>query len=106
LTLPVLLNPLGWNHVVVMLLASLVVLARDGGTRARVAAAAILALFSVPRDTLIALAGPLPVSPARGLILGLHAYAGLALFVALLAVAASSRIVDDAGSSPVSERRR
>jgi hypothetical protein len=84
LTFPVLLNPLGWSHVLVMLLAPLVVAARDGGPAARPGLVLLLALLSVPRQTLILLAGPLPVSPGRGLLLGLHAFAALALYVALL----------------------
>lgn len=83
LTLPVLLNPLGWSHVVLMLLAPLAVLARDGGTRHRTIAIVLLALLSIPRQRLAAWAGPLPVGPAGTVLLGLHALVGVALFVTL-----------------------
>lgn len=82
LTLPVLLNPLGWSHVVLMLLAPLAVLARDGRLRRRVTAIVLLAVLSIPRQRLGAWA--LPVGPAAGALLGLHAFAGVALFAALL----------------------
>jgi hypothetical protein len=84
LTLPVLLNPLGWSHVLLMLLAPLAVAARDGGARARPVVVAVLALITIPRLTLARLAGPLPVAPGPGLALGIHALAALILFVALL----------------------
>jgi uncharacterized membrane protein len=83
LTLPVLLNPLGWSHVVLLLLAPLAVLARDGGPRHRATAVVLLAILSIPRQRLAGWAGGLPVGPAAGLLLGLHAFAGVALFVTL-----------------------
>jgi hypothetical protein len=86
LTLPLLLNPLGWNHVLILLLAPLAVLARDAGPRERVAATLILAAISVPHQRLIAWAGAVPVGPAASVLLGLHALVALGLFVALLAV--------------------
>jgi hypothetical protein len=85
LTLPVLLNPLGWTHVVVMLLAPLVVALRDGGPRARAAAVASFAVLSIPRQRLMAWAGPMPVMPTSALVLGVHAVAAVILYVALLA---------------------
>jgi hypothetical protein len=85
LALPVLLNPLGWTHVVVMLLVPIVVALRDGGAATRAVALAALAALSIPRQTLFAWAGPMPVPPLRGLVLGVHAFAALALYVALLA---------------------
>lgn len=84
LTLPVLLNPLGWSHVVLLLLAPLAVLAREGGARAGLAAVLLLAAMSIPRQRLIEWAGAVPVGPAGSLLLGLHALAALALFGMLL----------------------
>ena len=83
LTLPVLLNPLGWSHVLIMLLAPLAVAARDGSPRTRQLAVVVLALITIPRLTLARLAGPLPIAPARGLVLGVHAAAAVILFVTL-----------------------
>jgi hypothetical protein len=85
LTLPVLLNPLGWSHVLIMLLAPLAIAARDGSPRTRQLAFVVLTLITIPRLTLARLAGPLPIAPGRGLILGLHAAAAVILFVALIA---------------------
>jgi hypothetical protein len=87
LTFPVLLNPLGWTHVVVMLLAPLVIAVRDGGPRTRRVAFFVLAALTVPREALARFAGPIPVAPIRGLALGLHAAAAVALFATLLRVA-------------------
>ena len=87
LTLPLLLNPLGWSHVLILLLAPLAVFARDAGPRERVAATLILAAISVPHQRLIEWAGAVPVGPAASVLLGLHAFAALGLFVALLAAA-------------------
>jgi hypothetical protein len=87
LTLPVLLNPLGWSHVLLMLLAPLAVAFRDGGPRARAATVVWLALLSVPRQRLLAWAGPVPVLPLRGLVLSLHAAAAVGLCATLLVLA-------------------
>jgi uncharacterized membrane protein len=84
LTLPVLLNPLGWSHVVLMLLAPLAVLARDAGPRTRVGAVLLLAALSIPRQRLTEWVGAVPVGPAGGALLGLHAFAAVGLFVMLL----------------------
>jgi alpha-1,2-mannosyltransferase len=84
-TLPLLLNPLGWSHLVLVLLAPLVVLVRNASPRQRSAATLVLAALSVPRQRLIQWAGPVPVGPCASLFLGLHAFAALGLFVALLA---------------------
>ncbi len=86
LTLPLLLNPLGWSHVLLLLLAPLAVLARNAGPRERVAATLILAAISVPQQRLIEWAGAVPVGPAASVLLGLPAFAALGLFVALLVV--------------------
>jgi hypothetical protein len=103
LAMPVLLNPLGWSHVVVLLLAPLVIAFRDGGPRTRAAAVVAFALLSLPRQRLMAWAGPMPVRPAPALFLGVHAVAALALYVALLVAAlearAPGRPVTDPGRS-------
>ena len=67
--LVVLLNPLGWTHTVIVALVSLMLLIEDAPAVALIAAGVLL---TVPRETLAALAGPLPVSPARGLALSIH----------------------------------
>jgi len=85
MALPVLLNPLGWTHVAVMLLVPLTIALRDGGPRTRAVAVLALAALSVPRQSLIAWSGPMPIAPVPGLLLGLHAFAALALYLALLA---------------------
>jgi hypothetical protein len=94
LTLPVLLNPLGWSHVVLMLLAPFAVVFRDGGTGARAATVVWLALLSIPRQRLLAWAGPVPVPPLPGLVLSVHALAAVGLYATLLilAVAATRRV--------------
>lgn len=84
LTLPVLLNPLGWSHVVLMLLAPLAILARQAGPRMRVAAMLVLAALSIPRQRLGEWAGAVPVGPSASVLLGLHAFAALGLFALLL----------------------
>jgi hypothetical protein len=86
LTLPLLLNPLGWSHVLLLLPAPLAVLARNAESGERVAATLILAAISVPQQRLVEWAGAVPVGPAASVLLGLHAFAALALFLALLAV--------------------
>jgi alpha-1,2-mannosyltransferase len=86
LTLPLLLNPLGWSHLVVILLAPLAVLARNAGLRRQVAATAVLAALSVPRQRLTEWAGAVPVGPVASVFLGLHAFAAVGLFAALLGV--------------------
>jgi hypothetical protein len=74
--LVVLLNPLGWTHTVTIALVSLALLVEDAPPTAL---AAVLVLLTVPRETLAALAGPLPASPGRGLALSVHAAALLVL---------------------------
>ncbi|HXJ18608.1 MAG TPA: glycosyltransferase family 87 protein [Polyangia bacterium] len=80
MALTVILNPLGWGHTLLMLLPSLVVLGRE---RRGWAPLAVAALLTLPRQALVAWAGPLPVAPAAGLWLGVHAAAAAALLVAL-----------------------
>jgi hypothetical protein len=75
--LVVLLNPLGWTHTLVIALVAAALLAPDG---APLAAAVIV--WTVPRETLERLAGPLPVGAVGGLVLGAHAVATGALVVA------------------------
>jgi len=84
LTLPVVLNPLGWTHVLLMLLAPIMIAFRDGERGTRIGVAFVLAVLSIPRQRLISWAGPMPVGPGAGLVLGAHAVAGIALFVMLL----------------------
>src|SRR5205085_9004595 len=80
--LVVLLNPLGWTHTLVIALVPLALLA-DAPRRALTAAA--LLVFTIPPETLAALAGPLPAPPARALALSLHAGGLLLLLGAALA---------------------
>jgi hypothetical protein len=68
-----------------MLLVPLVVALRDGRPATRAVAVVALAVLSLPRQTLMAWAGPMQVHPLPGLVLGAHAVAALALYVALLA---------------------
>lgn len=75
----VVVNPLGWTHTTVMALLPVALLARDGASPAVLV---VLVALTVPRQTLAALAGPVPVSPARGLALSLHAAALLVLIAA------------------------
>ncbi|HVU51315.1 MAG TPA: glycosyltransferase family 87 protein [Polyangia bacterium] len=89
MALPVLLNPLGWTHVAVMLLVPIAVALRDGRAGARVVAALALAALSIPRTSLVAWAGPLPLAPLPALAVGTHAFAAVALYLALLVEGAS-----------------
>ena len=73
-----------------MLLAPLAVAFREGGPRARGVAVVALAALSLPRQTLLAWAGPMPVPPLRGLVLGVHALAAVVVFVVLLAASRSA----------------
>jgi alpha-1,2-mannosyltransferase len=77
LALAVLLNPLAWTHTALLALPSLALLR---GIAPPATLLAALALMSVPRQTLAALAGPTPVGPATAPLLSLHA-AGLCLIV-------------------------
>jgi hypothetical protein len=73
----VLLNPLGWTHTLLLALPALALL---HGLASRSTLLVALALMSVPRHTLAALAGPAPTGPAVAPLLSLHA-AGLCLLV-------------------------
>jgi hypothetical protein len=77
LALGVLLNPLGWTHTLLLALPALALL---HGLASRSTLLVALALMSVPRHTLAALAGPAPTGPAVAPLLSLHA-AGLCLLV-------------------------
>jgi hypothetical protein len=77
--LVVLLNPLAWSHT---LLLALIPLALLVGEAPPWALGAALVVMTIPRETLEALAGPLPVAPLPGLWLSLHAGA-VALLVAV-----------------------
>jgi Glycosyltransferase family 87 len=96
LALPVLLNPLGWTHVVLMLLPPLALALRDGGRGCRWATVLTLAALSIPRQRLLAWAGPIPVGPAAGLLLGVHAFAALAFYAVILAASASATVLEPA----------
>jgi alpha-1,2-mannosyltransferase len=85
MALPVVLNPLGWTHVAVMLLVPMAVAFRAGGPRTRLVAAGALVVLTIPRQSLVAWAGSMPLAPATGLVVGAHAFAAAALTVALLA---------------------
>ena len=74
--LVILLNPLAWTHTATLALIPLALLWNEAPA---LAAAALVAL-TVPRETLATLAGAVPVSPAAGLALSLHAAAVVALF--------------------------
>ncbi|HEX4406834.1 MAG TPA: glycosyltransferase family 87 protein [Polyangia bacterium] len=87
--LTVLLNPLGWTHTVIIALVGLALVAEAP------ALAAVLVALTVPRETLAALAGPLPVSPARGLALSIHAAALLVL------LGVSLRRAELGGAAPI-----
>ena len=77
-----LLNPLAWTHNALFLLLPAVLVARATRQRAtRIALGVALVALSVPRETLFTLAGPLPFTAARGWILGVHAAAGLTIYV-------------------------
>jgi len=85
MALAVITNPLGWSHALLMLLPPAAVLWRDARTRWLVVT--VLVVFTFPRQSLTAWAGPTPVAPGPGLWLGAHAVAALALFAALCAPA-------------------
>jgi hypothetical protein len=89
MVLTVVANPLGWGHTLLLLLPSLAVLWRQR----RGPAVVIAALLTLPRQALVAWAGPLPVGPAAGLWLGVHAVAAVALLVALFLPEPPSTIV-------------
>jgi hypothetical protein len=74
--LVVVLNPLAWTHTAILALVPIALLAKDNP----IMAATAFLVLTVPRETLAALAGPLPVSPGRGLVLSLHASALFLLF--------------------------
>ena len=104
--LGVLLNPLGWLHTAILLLlpAALVLGAATDpavalGTAARrgsqAAVVLAIAILSLPKETLLGLAGPAPVSAGRVIaVLGLPCYAALALF------ATAAFLVCRSGSEP------
>jgi Glycosyltransferase family 87 len=79
--LSVVLNPLAWSHTLVMALVPAALLV---GLVPLWALGVALALLSIPRESLAALAIPVPVAPLRGLVLSLHA-AALLFLVALVA---------------------
>jgi hypothetical protein len=92
--LAVLLNPLGWLHSAILLLLPAALVLRATGDPALslrpstrlwlgIVVALAIALVSLPRDSLRALALPVPVTPGRVLVsLALPCYGAFALFAA------------------------
>ena len=86
--LAAMLGPLSWTHTATWLVLPGALLLREiGQTPSRsvpggLALLAALVLLTIPRLTLFALAGPLPVGPGRGLFLGVHLLGALLLFAA------------------------
>jgi hypothetical protein len=96
--LAVLLGPLSWSHAAISLALPLALLrgatasetlpaafhplarASLGPIALRLPLGAALVALTIPRMTLFACAGPVPVSPWRGLILSTHMAAALAIF--------------------------
>jgi hypothetical protein len=82
-------NPLAWEHYAVLLLLPAALVWRAAAVqesprraRAMVGLTALgLLTLSVPKETLYRLAGDVPVSPARGLLLSVHLAGALFLFV-------------------------
>jgi hypothetical protein len=84
-----LLGPLAWTHTATWLILPGALLLQETLAAARRGQAAsfpltglsiALALLTIPRLSLFALAGPLPVGPLRGLALGAHAVGALLVF--------------------------
>ena len=94
--LAIVLGPLSWSHVAIELVLPIALLAHalrkqaledrpgPGFLRAVLGLAAVV--LTIPRMTLFGLAGPLPVTPGRGLALGAHLCAALAIFVVAVVV--------------------
>jgi hypothetical protein len=86
--LAVILGPLAWTHTAIWLVLPGALLLRDliqSPSRQPLRALALLAalvLLTIPRLSLFALAGPLPVAPWRGLFLALHLLGALLVFAA------------------------
>jgi hypothetical protein len=86
--LAVILGPLSWTHTATWLVLPGALLLRDlSRAQSRTAAPAVallaaLVLLTIPRLSLFALAGPLPVAPWRGLLLGVHLLGALLVFAA------------------------
>jgi alpha-1,2-mannosyltransferase len=78
-------NPIAWTHTTIIALIPLALMVGQVPPRTLVAT---LVALTFPRQTLAVLAGPLPVSPARGLLLSTHAFALLLLIAAALRAAA------------------
>jgi alpha-1,2-mannosyltransferase len=93
--LVVLLNPLAWAHYAILLLLPAALAARgaqvNADRRARALAGGGLALLSIPKETLLLVAGPLPASPIRGLALSAHLLGALLLFASAARGAFRSR---------------
>jgi hypothetical protein len=111
--LVVVLNPLGWHHYAILLLlpAALILRAADEGVlsegdrrRLRGIVAAALVVLTIPKEALYLLVQPLPTSPARSLLLSLHAYAALAVFAAAARGAREPRHSVSCPAGPTRER--
>ena len=91
------LNPLGWAHYALLLLLPAALAARgaqvNADRRARALAGGGLALLSIPKETLLLVAGPLPglFTPIRGLALSAHLLGALLLFASAARGAFRSR---------------
>ena len=84
-TLAVILGPLSWSHTAIFLLLPLSLLTSvlSGRRRApRLLLAMAAVVLAVPRVTLFAIAGAVPVTPGGGLLLSLHLAAALTIFLA------------------------
>jgi len=100
--LSVVLNPLAWTHTVVIALVPTAFLVGIVPSWTLVAAFATL---SIPHESLAFLAGAVPVTPLRGLLLSLHTLALLFAFLAALLrmrrpalLARAERINEDGGT--------
>jgi hypothetical protein len=91
IALVVVLNPLAWTHTAILALPALALL---WGLAPPWTLAVALALLSVPRETLAALAGPPPVAPAAAPLLSLHAFALLLIVFTALRCARSAPAPD------------
>lgn len=85
--LAAILGPLAWTHTAIWLVLPAALLLRQidatspsQATARKATLLVALALLTLPRLSLFALAGPLPVEPGRGLALGLHLLGALLIF--------------------------
>ena len=107
--LAAILGPLAWTHTAIWLLLPGALLLRQlraaspaHATASQAVLLAALALLTIPRLSLFALAGPLPVAPWRGLALGIHLLGALVVFA--VACTASARPPTSTKPEATSER--